>query len=181
MKDNKRFWSKVAWLYERSVRSGKKAKKAYQEMEKEIGHYLNEKMNVLELAAGPGVLSKTIASSCKTLEATDFLEEMIEVAKKKGMPANIHFAVADATSLTYKDGQFDVVVIANALHIMPNPIGALNEIKRVLKEGDILIAPTFTREYVEKKWVERLMEIGGFKTFSKWTDETYQAFLKEQG
>lgn len=181
MKDNKQFWSKVAWIYERFVRSGKHAQKAYEEMEKEICHYLNERMDVLELAAGPGVLSETIAKSCKTLEATDFAESMIEVARKKNMPSNIHFAVADATNLIYNDGQFDAVVIANALHIMPNPTEALKEIKRVLKDGGILIAPTFTREYVEKKWVERLMEMGGFKTFSKWTHETYQAFLREQG
>ena len=48
MKDNKQFWSKVAWIYERFVRSGKHAQKAYEEMEKEICHYLNERMDVLD-------------------------------------------------------------------------------------------------------------------------------------
>lgn len=38
---------------------------------------------------------------------------------------------------------FDVVVIANALHIMPAPDPAMKEIYRVLKKGGILFAPTF--------------------------------------
>lgn len=132
-------------------------------MEKQIGHYLKKEMNVLELAAGPGVLSEKIGQYCGTLEATDFSEEMIAVAEKKSVPANIHFAVADATNLSYEDGQFDAVVIANALHIMPDPKAALKEIKRVLKDGGILIAQTFTREqmkitlliiiYLWKKWM----------------------------
>ena len=38
---------------------------------------------------------------------------------------------------------FDAAVISNALHIMPEPEKALAEIRRVLKPGGILIAPTF--------------------------------------
>ena len=36
-------------------------------------------------------------------------------------PSNLRFEVADATALPYEDNSFDVVLIANALHVMPNP------------------------------------------------------------
>ena len=39
---------------------------------------------------------------------------------------------------------FDVVIVSNALHIVPQPEKALREIKRVLKDDGVLIAPTFT-------------------------------------
>ena len=59
---------------------------------------------------------------------------------------NISFSVQDATKLTYNSEEFDVVVIANALHIMPEPNKALAEIHRVLKPNGILFAPTFVYE-----------------------------------
>ncbi|MFQ9418242.1 MAG: class I SAM-dependent methyltransferase [Lachnospiraceae bacterium] len=46
---------------------------------------------------------------------------------------NLIFEVADATDLPYENHSFDVVLIANALHIMPEPEKALKEIERVLK------------------------------------------------
>lgn len=41
------------------------------------------------------------------------------------MPKSLSFEVAD--------GSFDVVIIANALHVMENPEQALSEINRVLR------------------------------------------------
>ena len=37
-----------------------------------------------------------------------------------------------------------MVIVSNALHIIPQPEKALQEIKRVLKDDGVLIAPTFT-------------------------------------
>ena len=51
--------------------------------------------------------------------------------------------MADATALPYADDSFDAVLIANALHVMPEPEKALREIDRVLRPGGILIAPNF--------------------------------------
>ena len=59
---------------------------------------------------------------------------MIETALKAKNPDNLSFEVADATSLRFADNSFDIVVIANALHIIPNPEKALEEIRRVLKD-----------------------------------------------
>lgn len=136
---------------------------------------------VLELAAGPGIMSSKIALVCETLEITDFSPEMLERAKKKKMPGNVKFAVADATNLAYEEHSFDAIVIANALHIMPEPEKALKEITRVLKSGGILIAPTFTRENIKSKLIEHIMEVVGFKTYSRWTHSTYMHFMKKEG
>ena len=70
-----------------------------------------------------------------------------------------------------EDEIFDVVVIANALHIMPQPEKALNEIHRVLKKDGILFAPTFVYERGYPKLPIWLMEKAGFKTYHKWQSE----------
>ena len=79
----------------------------------------------------------------------------------------LRFCVQDATNLTYEDEKFDVVVIANALHIMPQPEKALKEIHRVLKKDGILFAPTFVYKKGYSKFLIWLMEKAGFKTYHK--------------
>lgn len=180
MNDNKKFWSKVACIYEKFTRGGKAADRAYCEMECSICNCLNAHMKVLELAAGPGIMSAEIAPVCESLEITDFSQEMLERAQKRKITGKVTFAIADATNLSYKDKSFDAVVIANALHIMPYPKKALQEIQRVLKTDGLLIAPTFTRENVKSKFIEYIMEAVGFKTYNRWTHSSYVQFMKEQ-
>ena len=80
-------------------------------------------------------------------------EGMIREAKKGDYPSNLTFEVADATALPYKDDSFDVVLIANALHVMPEPEKALSEIDRVLKPGGILMYSTCTLVRAENEGV----------------------------
>lgn len=91
------------------------------------------------------------------------------------------FCLQDATRLSYEDNRFDVVVIANALHIMPEPDKALSEIHRVLKDGGILFAPTFVYESGYSKVTVAVMEKSGFKTFHKWSRKEYEKFVESKG
>jgi len=175
--DNKKFWDKVANKYD-FVR--KSDIKAFDTIISNIKEELDENMTVLELATGTGFISISVAPFCKEIEATDFSEEMIRVAKSKKRPENLSFSIQDATNLPYPDNFYDVVIISNALHIMPNPEKALANIKRVLKNGGVLIAPNFIRRgnFIDRI-IETPMNIFGFKTYSKWTYDRYLEFLKE--
>ena len=68
------------------------------------------------------------------IEATDASVEMIAEAKLDNQSAKLHFSVQDMFRLPYADKSFDVVIVSNALHIVPQPEKALAEIHRVLKE-----------------------------------------------
>jgi len=182
MGNNKKFWDRYARFYDAEVL--RFSRLAYTEMYRLMSMLLTKDMDVLELATGTGLIAMNIAGAVQSIEATDFSQKMIETAKKKTVPENVHFTVADATALTYEDHSFDAVVISNALHIMPNPELVLDNVKRVLKPNGILIAPNFSHGHLKKSsWnlSVLILKIIGFETYSKWTPEEYVSFIERNG
>ena len=176
------FWERFAKIY--TIVQEKGNKELYAKLTEEIKAIINEKQDVLELACGTGQFTFALAGNVHSWIATDFSPQMLKEAQKRELAEyhkNIDFAVQDATALTFGEKTFDIVLIANALHIMPNPEKALSEIKRVLKDDGILIAPTFI--YAEK--INRpkiwIMEKAGFQTFYKWDKEEYVRFIQSNG
>ena len=85
--------------------------------------------------------------------------------------------------LPYADQSFDVVIVSNALHIVPQPEKALQEIKRVLKDDGVLIAPPLPTQGTRLPARSGLffMKLVGFPLHSKWTSEEYLRFLRQNG
>lgn len=176
---NKKFWERVAKLY--TPMQERKNAKLYQELCEIISKSLNQDMQVLELACGTGQLTFPLCKKVAAWEATDFSEKMIEEAQARASDFPITFTVQDATNLPYEDESFDAVIIANALHIMPDPQKALAEIQRVLKRGGLLIAPTFVYDGKINKVRIWIMELIGFHTFHKWKSDEYIEFVCKNG
>ncbi len=126
---HKNFWDKNAGRYDRFMR---KDRAAYDEMYELIRPVVKGK-TVLELATGTGLIAKNIVNAAAHIEATDASAEMIAEAKRDNRSAKLHFSVQDMFRLPYADKSFDVVIVSNALHIVPQPEKALAEIRRVLK------------------------------------------------
>ncbi|HWQ76472.1 MAG TPA: class I SAM-dependent methyltransferase [Syntrophomonas sp.] len=181
MKDqsNKQFWQRMAKLYAPFMRS---SGPLYEEIARHCRPYLAKDMCVLELACGSGQLTFRLAESVRCWEATDFSEKMIAEAKKRSVSPNLTFAVRDATALPYPDESFDAVLIANALHIMPEPDKALLEIHRVLNPGGILMAPTFIWGTDARQQIsEKLMALGGFRVLHRWSTGAFTDYVQQRG
>lgn len=179
MRKHKNFWDKNADRYDRFMR---KDRAAYEKMYALIQPVVKAK-TVLELATGTGLIAKHIVNAAAHIEATDASPEMIAEAKQDNQSAKLHFSVQDMFCLPYADKSFDVVIVSNALHIVPQPEKALAEIHRVLKEDGVLIAPTFT--HAGNSFSGRVraffMKLAGFPLHSKWTSEEYLHFLRQNG
>ena len=179
MSERKNFWDKNAGRYDRFMR---KDRAAYDEMYELIRPIVRHK-TVLELAAGTGLIAKHIVNASAHIEATDASAEMIAEARRDNQSAKLHFSVQDMFRLPYADKSFDVVIVSNALHIVPQPEKALQEIKRVLKDDGVLIAPTFT--HAGNSFSGRVraffMKLAGFPLHSRWTSEEYLRFLRQNG
>ena len=177
MNDNKKFWDRCSFAYTRLQE--KSNQKSYDLIVEKCQSYVDNK-EVLELACGTGQFSFGLAKHAKKYLATDYSSKMVEQAIKRNN-SEIIFETADATDLKYQDESFDVVIIANALHIMPCPDLALAEIKRVLKKDGILITPNFIYDCKYNHFRIWLLERLGFKTFNKWTSIEFVDFVEEQG
>ena len=179
MKERKTFWDRNAGRYDRFMR---KDRAAYEEMYELIRPIVRHK-TVLELATGTGLIAKHIVNAAAHIEATDASAEMIAEAKRDNRSAKLYFSVQDMFCLPYAEESFDVVIVSNALHIVPQPEKALQEIKRVLKDDGVLIAPTFTHagNSFSGKVKAFFMKLAGFPLHSRWTSEEYLRFLRQNG
>ena len=179
MKNRRNFWDRTAKIYDRFMR---RDAAAYDRMYALLRPVVRDK-TVLELAAGTGLIAKHIANAAEYIEVTEASEQMIRQAERENHAENLHFSVQDMFCLPYADAAFDVVIVSNALHIVPQPEKSLREIKRVLKDDGVLIAPTFT--HAENSFSGKgrafLMRLAGFPLHSRWTSGEYLAFLTENG
>ena len=177
MKNRRNFWDRTAIIYDRFMR---RDAAAYDRMYALLRPVVRDK-TVLELAAGTGLIAKHIANAAEYIEVTDASEQMIRQAEREDYAENLHFSVQDMFCLPYADAAFDVVIVSNALHIVPQPEKSLREIKRVLKDDGVLIAPTFT--HAENSFPGKIkaffMNLAGFPLHSKWTSEEYLKFLQQ--
>ncbi len=179
MRNSQNFWDKNAGRYDRFMR---KDAAAYEQMYELLRPVVRQK-TVLELATGTGLIAKHIVRYADHIEATDASQEMIEQAKQGVKSTKLYFSVQDMFQLPYADQSFDVVIVVNALHIVPEPEKALSEIRRVLKDDGVLVAPTFT--HADNAFFGKVkaffMKLAGFPLHSKWTSPEYLAFLRENG
>ena len=176
---SKTIWDKFAPIYSLTMKS---QKNIYNYMYSHIGEAVAGK-NVLELATGPGMIAKNVAWSAKKIIATDFSPDMIAQAQKGKVSENVTFEIADASDLQYEDKSFDVVIIANALHVVPNPEKVLSEIDRVLVDGGLLICPTFIHRSAEKKenlWA-KILKLVGIHFEHQWTAKEFSDFIESNG
>ena len=179
MREHKNFWDRNAGRYDRFMR---KDRAAYEKMYGLIRPVVKGK-TVLELATGTGLIAKNIVNAAAHIEASDTSAEMIREAKRRNHSAKLHFSVQDMFCLPYADESFEVVIVSNALHIVPQPEKALAEIHRVLRDDGVLIAPTFT--HAENSFFGNskafFLKLAGFPLHSRWTSEEYLCFLQQNG
>jgi demethylmenaquinone methyltransferase/2-methoxy-6-polyprenyl-1,4-benzoquinol methylase len=88
---------------------------------------------VLDCATGTGDLAIAFRKSGARVVATDFVPEMLAIARTKA--PDIEFRLADVTALPYDDASFDVASIAFGIRNVADPAKGLAEMARVVRPG----------------------------------------------
>jgi ubiquinone/menaquinone biosynthesis C-methylase UbiE len=156
------FWARHARRYDRATLA---LNVNFERMAREVAARVRG-LEVLELAAGTGLVTRELARTAKRVVATDLSEGMLAVLRGRlddQGAGNVDVRTADATALDFPDCGFDAVVMANLLHLLPDPGAALREVHRVLRPGGLLLAPTFCHgETLRARLVSRLLGLSGF-------------------
>ena len=101
---------------------------------------------VLDLAAGTGTSSESLARSGARVIAADFSKGMLAVGRAKHADdQRIEFVFADAQALPFADDEFDAVTISFGLRNVSDPHRALAEMFRVSKPGARIVICEFSR------------------------------------
>jgi demethylmenaquinone methyltransferase/2-methoxy-6-polyprenyl-1,4-benzoquinol methylase len=101
---------------------------------------------ILDVAAGTGTSSASLAKNGARVVAADFSAGMIEVGRvRQATNPFIEFVQADATALPFADGEFDAVTISFGLRNIVDPKKALAEFFRVTKPGGRVVICEFSQ------------------------------------
>jgi len=94
-----------------------------------------EKLNVLDVGCGTGVITLLLAEMGHTVTGIDFSEGMLGKAKERTNSLNliVNFTIGDAENLPFEDESFDLVINRHLLWTLPDPERAIFEWRRVLK------------------------------------------------
>jgi SAM-dependent methyltransferase len=96
---------------------------------------------VLDVATGPGVVAVAAASAVGPegrVVATDLAPEWGDLVARRaaeGGLSNVEFQATSADALDLPDGEFDLALCQFGLMFVPEPVEALREMRRVLRDG----------------------------------------------
>jgi len=104
---------------------------------------------VLDVGCGTGVLLASVVASTPgaTLVGLDLCHEMLRVAQRR-VPSGTVLVTADAESLPFGPGTFDVVVSNSSFHYWKAPARGMAEISRVLATGGRFVVTDWCDDYV---------------------------------
>ena len=179
---DRRYWERHARRYDASIRL---LKKPMPRMLKLTNDAVRHSSRVLEVAAGTGLVTGAIAGSVASLVATDYAAAMVEILEERVRDLrleNVTCLQADLYRLPFPAHEFDAVVAANVLHLLPDVPGALRELERVLRPGGRVVAPTFChRETVLSNVISRGLAWTGFPSQHRYSAVTLQTELAAAG
>ena len=150
---SEKYWGRYAHSYDEGV--------AYV-----VGQYLREAIikrllreralgEVIEFGCGTGYFTKVIARNSKHVIASDISDGMVRMARAQLKDfRNVTIQKDDCERSSFPSGGFDTVFMANLINTIENPLKALKESHRILREGGLLLIISYT-DY-GTKWFEKM-------------------------
>ena len=113
-----------------------------QEYANEVKRHLKDNSNVLEVAPGPGYFSIELAKMGKyNITGMDISADFIEICKNNAKRENVDitFLQGNVSKMYFEKNTFDFIFCSAAFKNFKEPIVALQEMHRVLKDNGIAL------------------------------------------
>ena len=96
---------------------------------------------IIDVGSGPGIYARDLALRGARVTAVDSAPAMRAgaVAEAKAAGVTIDVADGEANDLPFPDASFDAATLVQVIEYVPDAVGALREIARVLKPGGALL------------------------------------------
>jgi GT2 family glycosyltransferase/SAM-dependent methyltransferase len=97
---------------------------------------------VLDLACGTGYGTAILGSTGAEVTGVDISADAIKIARRRNTGDNVKFLIADCFDLPFESRRFDVVVANEMIEHVADHDGLLQEARRVLAPGGLLLVST---------------------------------------
>ena len=122
-----------------------------------------EKLDVLDVGTGPGVVAMLLAGLGHRVVGIDISERMVRRAEEEAGRLNLSgvgFCAGDAEELPFRSNSFDAVISRYLMALLPDPERALAEQGRVLRPGGrVIIIDSAPRPATLRKRAWRLVSL----------------------
>jgi ubiquinone/menaquinone biosynthesis C-methylase UbiE len=135
----------------------------------------SESDSSLDVACGAGVVACHFARTVSTAEGIDITPAMLTKARERQRLerlTNLTWTHGDATELPYPDNTFTIVTSRYAIHHMPSPVEALQEMTRVCTIGGRIVVADICLS-------DDPIESGQFDHFERMNDPSHVRALTE--
>jgi ubiquinone/menaquinone biosynthesis C-methylase UbiE len=181
----------TAKWYDRNSRKSRMAEmKRYAD---EVASHVRKNANILEVAPGPGYLSIELAKKGFNVTGVEISPDFVKIETHNAKEANVSvdFKEGNADNLPCEDNFFDFIVCSAAFKNFKDPVKALCEMHKVLKQGGTALiidmdygatSEDVENEVREMKGFDKYFVKYAFKTFLKkgaYTKEDFEKLLKE--
>ncbi len=105
--------------------------------------------HVVDVCAGTGDLSLTLAKAKAKVVGSDFCPEMLVYAMRKRarLPegSRPEFVAADAMKMPFPDNSFDLATVAFGIRNVADPVAGLREMARIVRPGGRVLVLEFSK------------------------------------
>lgn len=121
----------------------------YRKQASQLTDALPKRADVLEVAPGPGYLAIEMARLGRfRVTGLDISRSFVTIANENARKTavTVAFRQGDAASMPFNAESFDLIVCQAAFKNFGQPVGALNEMHRVLRDGGMAVIADMSRD-----------------------------------
>jgi len=165
--------------YDKNTRETRMAE--MQEYANEVSKHVKDGANILEIAPGPGYMSIQLAKMGNfNITGMDISPDMVEICKTnaKNENVNVTFLEGNVSAMPFGENTFDFIFCSAAFKNFKEPVIALKEMNRVLKNNGIVLIVDMRRDVTKQGLEEEVTKITkpGLERF--WVRNTFKNLAK---